>query len=83
VVGWGLIVAGRGTKGGDGLIERGRHRDDAVEAGGAEEPGERRPGAGHRHLAAQLTDPTDPADEGTQPGGVDEWHPGQVDQQLW
>src|SRR5262249_40591378 len=45
---------GAGFEGGGGFLDRLSDRDDAVEAGGAQQPGEGRSVAGDGHVAAEL-----------------------------
>ncbi len=59
-----------------------RHRDDAIETGRAEEADQSGAAAGHCHLPSELPGMTDPSDKSAQTGGVDERHPGQIDDQA-
>ncbi len=85
---WAVPVLGRsaggfgGLEGGCGLVEGLGHGDDAVEAGGAEQPDQGGAVAADADVATQLSSPPDAADQGAEPGRVDERHTRHVDDQA-
>ena len=73
---------GRVVEGGGRRLDGLGDRDDAVEAGGVQQAGERGPAAGDGDVAAGLAGPADAADERAEAGRVHERHRRQVDEQA-
>ena len=64
------------------LLDSVRHRHDAVETGRTQGPHKARPVAGDHDVATLLPGAAYPADEGTEPGRVNEGHAAHVDHEA-